>query len=67
MDKNGRGEAHKYGISAMRPSNPKGESEKARNVDSKIAIRKWKAREDQHLGGIEVRSHGAHDTGNLHP
>lgn len=35
------------------------------NIDSKRAIRKWKAREDQHLEEIEVLSHGVHDTGNL--
>lgn len=35
------------------------------NIDSERAIRKWKAREDQHLSESEVRSHGVHDTGNL--
>lgn len=59
-----RVKARKCLISAVRPISPKGAGE-AMDIDSGRAIRKWKAREDQHLGGIEVLSHGAHDTGNL--
>ena len=52
-------------MSAVRPGDPKEDSRKARNIDSRKAVRKWKAREDRHLGGIEVRFHGERDTGNL--